>query len=186
MFSFSLNIPTPVVVQKDAEVAFPCQNCPCGCSDAQQCWDSCCCFSDAEKMAWARANNVTPPAWFLERIADQALVASLKQTATDSLPAKAADKKPACCCCYCGESTPKAETTTTESPGKKLPRKTIAVRTTIQQLLGCQGKQELMKKQIVFILAAATQPTGQPYWHHLPIFSESSSNLAIVPPIPPS
>ena len=178
MFAFSLNIPTPVVIQKDAEVAFPCQNCPCGCENAQQCWDSCCCFSDTEKLLWARTNKVTPPDWFLERIADQSLLASLKRTTT------AAEPKKVVCCCHCSSSKPTA-VTINESPAN-LPCKTIAVRTTIQQLLGCQGKQELLKKQIVFLLVDAHQPAAHPYWRNLPIISESSSNLAVAPPIPPS
>jgi hypothetical protein len=40
---------------------FPCQDCPCGCVDAEQCWRSCCCQTNAQKLAWARAHHVTPP-----------------------------------------------------------------------------------------------------------------------------
>ena len=176
MFAFSLNIPTPVVVQKDAEVAFPCQDRPCGCQNAQQCWGSCCCFSDTEKLAWARANKVTPPAWFLEKIADQALLAP--NTALQSN--KSTSKKGTCCCCHPPE--PKLA----EQPPAGSPRKTIAVRTTIQQLLGCQGKQELLKKQIVYLLPVAPQPTAEPFWLCVPIVSESVCSLAIAPPVPPS
>ena len=175
MFAFSLNIPTPVVVHKDAEVAFPCQDRPCGCKNAQQCWDSCCCFSDAEKMAWARVNNVIPPAWFLEKIAAQPLLASHQANATSQ------SKKTACCCCHSAPS----DAAVAQAPDKS-PRKTIAVRTTIQQLLGCQGKQELLKKQIVYILPAAIQPAAEPCRQILPIVSESISSLVITPSIPPS
>lgn len=174
MFAFALNIPTPVVVQKDLEVAFPCQNRPCGCENAQQCWDSCCCFSDAEKLVWAQANQITPPDWFLERIADEQLIARL-QAKTDKPTAAAAQKKSSCCCgCKPDQSS--------SLPSKK----TIAVRTTIQQVLGCQGKQEFLKKQIVCILVPAEKPVAFPYWQSLPMISESGSSLAIAPPTPPS
>lgn len=41
--------------------AYPCQHHRCGCRSAEQCWRSCCCFTDAQKLAWARARNVEPP-----------------------------------------------------------------------------------------------------------------------------
>lgn len=41
----------------------PCSGHRCGCGSAEQCWKSCCCFSTAEKLAWARRNGVTPPAF---------------------------------------------------------------------------------------------------------------------------
>lgn len=180
MFAFSLNIPTPIVVQKDAEVAFPCQNRPCGCQNAQQCWGSCCCFSDAQKLAWAQANQVTPPDWFLEKIADEALLAKLQPTRTVPHSNKSTAKKVCCCCCHSAKPALPAE----QSPAGF--RKTIAVRTTIQQLLGCQGKLELLKKQIVYLLPSAHQPTAQPYRQNLPLVSESVTSLAIAPPVPPS
>ncbi|MDC0935495.1 hypothetical protein OAS39_04345 [Pirellulales bacterium] len=41
---------------------------PCGCQDAATCWDSCCCKTDQEKIAWARDNGVTPPDFLLARV----------------------------------------------------------------------------------------------------------------------
>jgi hypothetical protein len=46
-----------------AEIAFPCQNRPCGCLTSEQCWaGDCCCFTLSEKLAWAEANGIEPPA----------------------------------------------------------------------------------------------------------------------------
>ena len=42
--------------------AYPCGGHRCGCADAQSCWKHCCCFSVAERLAWASAHNVDPPA----------------------------------------------------------------------------------------------------------------------------
>jgi hypothetical protein len=39
---------------KDLSVPFPCQSRACGCRSAAQCQKKCCCFSRAEKVAWAR------------------------------------------------------------------------------------------------------------------------------------
>lgn len=46
-------------------VLHPCSGHRCGCGSAEQCWKSCCCFSPAEKLAWARRNGVTPPAFVM-------------------------------------------------------------------------------------------------------------------------
>jgi len=45
--------------EKDSPAPFPCQNRPCGCQSAEQCWKKCCCFDNSQKIAWAKANNVT-------------------------------------------------------------------------------------------------------------------------------
>jgi hypothetical protein len=55
-------VPLPDAPQIGAGGPFPCQGHRCGCSSAGQCWQNCCCFSQAEKLAWAKANGVTPPA----------------------------------------------------------------------------------------------------------------------------
>ena len=51
----------PSGIEKDDSTPFPCQNRPCGCRTAQQCWKKCCCFSNSQKVAWAKANNVKVP-----------------------------------------------------------------------------------------------------------------------------
>ena len=60
-----VGIPLPLPVEKDVSQPFPCQHHRCGCRDAAQCWNHCCCFSRNEKLAWAQANGVTPPSEFL-------------------------------------------------------------------------------------------------------------------------
>lgn len=41
--------------------AFPCQNRPCGCRSATQCWKKCCCFTNKQKIAWAKEHGVDVP-----------------------------------------------------------------------------------------------------------------------------
>jgi hypothetical protein len=57
----ALGVPLPAATRKDADQPFPCQDHPCGCQTAEQCWASCCCFSPEERLAWAQTHNVTPP-----------------------------------------------------------------------------------------------------------------------------
>lgn len=40
---------------------YPCQGGSCACRSARQCWTTCRCHSDADKIRWARANNVQIP-----------------------------------------------------------------------------------------------------------------------------
>ena len=51
--------------QKDRSQPFPCETCACGCYDAEACWRDCCCYTHAEKLAWAKKNGVTPPAFVI-------------------------------------------------------------------------------------------------------------------------
>ena len=55
--------PMPVARARPAGQAFPCQQGFCGCVSAEECWQHCCCFSPAERHAWARAHGVQPPAY---------------------------------------------------------------------------------------------------------------------------
>ncbi len=59
----ALGIPLPASVHKDASQPFPCQDHPCGCQTAEQCWRNCCCFTPEERWAWARTHHVEPPSY---------------------------------------------------------------------------------------------------------------------------
>jgi hypothetical protein len=65
----SLGIVVLPATNRDSSQAFPCQGGHCGCSSAAQCWQSCCCTSVAERLAWAEANDVTPPSFLFELLA---------------------------------------------------------------------------------------------------------------------
>jgi len=62
----SCGLPIPACASIDHSQPFPCQNHRCGCTSAEQCWRQCCCFTLEEKMAWAKANGVEPPAHLCE------------------------------------------------------------------------------------------------------------------------
>lgn len=57
----------PILPDSSKNGRFPCENCPCGCSTAAFCWDKCCCHSDAEKLQWAKDNDVQPPEFLVAR-----------------------------------------------------------------------------------------------------------------------
>lgn len=59
----------PVAADKDRSAPFPCQDRPCGCRSAAQCWKKCCCFSHSQKVEWARRYKVRVPA-FVKRAAE--------------------------------------------------------------------------------------------------------------------
>ena len=54
-------VPVITVAKKDRSRPYPCQNRPCGCASADECWHHCCCLNNRQKVAWARENGVTPP-----------------------------------------------------------------------------------------------------------------------------
>jgi len=42
----------------------------CGCQTAEQCWKSCCCSTQSERLAWAREHGVEPPEFLVTAAAD--------------------------------------------------------------------------------------------------------------------
>lgn len=82
---------------KDCSEPFPCQNRPCGCQSAEQCWKKCCCFTNTQKVAWAKANNVTVPEFVL--------VAARKEAATTR-----DQQQTVASCCSANPPSPKCAT----------------------------------------------------------------------------
>ncbi len=58
----SIGVPLPTGVAKDLSRPFPCQHHSCGCLNAEQCWQRCCCFTRDQRLAWAHEHDVIPPA----------------------------------------------------------------------------------------------------------------------------
>jgi hypothetical protein len=59
----AVGFPVPSPQAKDRGQPFPCQDHPCGCQTAEQCWRHCCCFSPQERLAWAEAQRIEPPSY---------------------------------------------------------------------------------------------------------------------------
>lgn len=61
LLPISVPLVNPADSGKDTAVPFPCQSRPCGCRSADQCWKKCCCFTNSQKLAWAKENKVRVP-----------------------------------------------------------------------------------------------------------------------------
>jgi hypothetical protein len=73
----------PVIVTddgKDRSQPYPCMDHACGCKSAEACWRGCCCFTMAQKLAWAEARGVTPPAFVVAAAQREAKPAACCQT----------------------------------------------------------------------------------------------------------
>jgi hypothetical protein len=57
----AIGFPLPAPAGKDVDQPFPCQNHPCGCRTAEECWRHCCCLTPEQRWAWARGHHVQPP-----------------------------------------------------------------------------------------------------------------------------
>jgi hypothetical protein len=56
-------VPLPLLPHKDRSQPFPCMDHACGCRSAEECWRHCCCYTPEEKLAWAHAYGIEPPAY---------------------------------------------------------------------------------------------------------------------------
>ena len=124
-------------VEKDLSQPFPCQNRPCGCRSAEQCWKKCCCFTNSQKVAWAKANGVDLP--------DYVLAAAKKESA---------DVKESCALC----------SKTKDSGGKSKCEESIASRNSKPQSSATQAPKVFARtktsKWVLSVYAAECQ--GQP------------------------
>jgi len=58
----TVGLPWPTSNASRDALPFPCQGHRCGCVSAEQCWAHCCCFTPEQRLAWAAAHRVEPPA----------------------------------------------------------------------------------------------------------------------------
>lgn len=152
---FPLGGPRPGAAER-----FPCENCSCGCSSAEQCWQNCCCFSPAERLAWADQEGVTPP---------PSVVAKLKGTAGKTTSVGCATGG----CCCASQSEPK-------------PRDTNSVAG--WRALACQGKTlgwlaatpTLLHTASQRMVVVASFPNET-----VPLYSDRALGQIDAPPIPP-
>lgn len=68
----TIGFPLPKAAEiETSSKPFPCQHHHCGCNSAEQCWQSCCCMSMPEKVAWAKEHGVTPPDYVVAAAAEE-------------------------------------------------------------------------------------------------------------------
>lgn len=91
--------------EKDHSEPFPCQHRACGCRSAKQCWKKCCCFTNEQKVAWAKKNGVKVPAEVLRQLGHDA---QLVETTSE---------KPRSACC--SQAAPRRESSQDTSTHKE-------------------------------------------------------------------
>ncbi len=130
---------------KDLSEPFPCQSRACGCRSAKQCWKKCCCFTNAQKLAWAKANRVQPPAFVVEAAQQEA---SQKAVASQS----AVRKSQACCTttgsCHAEPGQAKSSATLPDTSRNSRSKSQFVVGV---QALQCQGIDQSLFGQLISI-----------------------------------
>lgn len=131
----ALGIPVPAPGGPTSGEAFPCAGHRCGCHSAAQCWNDCCCMSMEEKLAWAEANDVTPPEYVVAAVEREK-----EKAAASSCPCcKPPPVKSSASCCSAGDdpSCCSSEVAHTESNGNASENEAQSV--VLLEALKCQG-----------------------------------------------
>ena len=171
-------LPLPIPVLKDLSIPFPCQNMGCGCQNARQCWADCCCHSDQQKIEWAKANNVKPPAWFVAQLSDAGTESESCGScccSSQCCSAKPAATPVAKCCC--------SEAATREPPAPD----SQTVFLSIKQQRHCGGQHD---GYLHLDLIAIAETPPQFSWPKSNSWFPSSlgrcADISTAPPVPPA
>lgn len=154
---------------KDLSSPFPCMYRQCGCRNAEQCWRGCCCFTNQEKLAWAKEHGVQVPGYVAAAAAKEAPAKSASCCST---------KSKSCCSTMSSSGETGKHANTTKVGSLKV--------VSIIEALTCQGHVE----QWVAIGAIdVAQPDAWqidlPLVETISITSESQDSLAAAPLVPP-
>jgi hypothetical protein len=95
-------VPVVTIGRKDRSRPYPCQDRPCGCVSADECWHHCCCFTNKQKVAWAHEHGVTPPD-FVIAAADREDETAICAHDDDDERACSAHSGEEACCAHDGE-----------------------------------------------------------------------------------
>jgi len=130
-------LPLSVVslIDKCQSQAYPCRNRPCGCGSAEQCWRQCCCFTNAEKMAWAQANGVQPPAYVAQAAQAELTICAVESEAADDQVKRHRPSEQRKCCESSGCDREQRSGEITESDKKQTSGRFVSV----VEMLKCRG-----------------------------------------------
>jgi hypothetical protein len=141
----------------------------CGCRTAQQCWRGCCCFTNRQKLAWAKQNGVKAPEFV-------------------AVAAKREQKKAVASCC----STKKVGVSALacQQPAKdrlkpELQRNPLRFISVIQAL-SCQGHvEQWVAIGAIDVVAPELWQVELPLTGTVSVVSESSDSRSVAPASPP-
>lgn len=194
-----LPMTVPVTAEKDRSTPFPCQDRPCGCASAKQCWKSCCCFTDSQKLAWAKANHVTPPDYVIAAAekeaseksqvvknccAQHSVESQIVQAVTPSCCQKPDSKEKTCCkavvsagCCQ--------DASKIDAEVEKTPTKTQTVLTSF--VLRCHGQSSFFWNSLPWcdLVVNRAELPAMKLTGNLCLVSETLVECPLDPPEPP-
>jgi hypothetical protein len=137
-------LPASPVSTKDRSQPFPCQDRPCGCRSAEQCRKKCCCFTPAQKLAWAKRNGA---ASFFSQLSAKSVADAKCETD------KHAVLKGCCTAPRSAESKANGAVATVRSKAASSTRATsghaVVIGVFAQE---CQGIDRSMASQMIFIV----------------------------------
>jgi hypothetical protein len=199
-----LGVPLPAApAAKDGDQPFPCQDHPCGCRTAEQCWRSCCCFTPKQRFAWARDHQVVPPSYAEKPSGNGGWRSARKRDLQNQVPASTGSS---CChqknpstttstpsqCCEqrhdCDQRTPDCCDRSAPSKQGKSPAGSQTVRWGLgMSALSCQGLDSMPLGG-----PSVLPPTAPLTWNPWPLFVELlipgddvAFFLSLAPPVPP-
>lgn len=177
---------------KDLSEPFPCAHRSCGCRSAQKCWESCCCFSHAEKVAWARKHGVQIPGESSPQTAESLVRhAAPASQAAPACHASATANKVADCHATAGTQPATASASCPECPVTGTGESHESPETAEETLIGffaekCQGRGFYSHSLPVVTLSPAEPilfPVPRGDWL-LPC-SDRLTEQSLDPPVPP-
>jgi hypothetical protein len=99
LVSFCISVmPIPIILPSVKSIdgqAYFCQDRPCGCASAEQCWTHCCCATQKEQLDWAEKKGVSPPAYAAKSTSEHPATKNEKSCCSNSK--KIADKRGVAC-----------------------------------------------------------------------------------------
>ena len=184
-------VPLPVIRQKLISSPFPCQDSPCGCNTAAQCWDKCCCHSDSAKLAWAERNGVTPPTFLVKRVA--ARVKNSMGENTVGILVKAT--RPTCCsapkpatenCCSTTQKKTQVEKPAMNDSTVKDAKVRVVLLKAVNKCNGIELAIRLFSSALVGIRRPVSEFSIQFFLYAMIIGNDAADSLpaTIDPPIP--
>ena len=190
-------IPVVEFGSKDRSRPFPCQDNPCGCSSAEECWHHCCCHTNREKVAWAQAHGVTAPSYVVEAAQHEtepteqvcAHHAGCPSCAARLLAAQAS--QPAACASDACPSHSKPSPTDPQSPKvarQKDPHAGLRATLVLSDLARqCRGLPKLwtLLSQVLPARVQTAWPPDLAIVGNVGEISLRQSRVALCPPVPP-
>ncbi len=189
-------VPIPSLPSARTAERSPCERCHCGCVSADQCWRDCCCHTLAERLTWARDNDVRPPDFALAEArlvgldvsewlpGEDCCTSAAESTCCTERSAPAAE---AVCCCHCEPAVVVVERRVTccASVEPKAHPKTDFV--VAWRAMKCNGQSLDSVAAVPMLISDRPQPAGElhfAYWLQAPA-SSVAAGVSHLPPVPP-